>query len=118
MKFNHINLVVADVESAIKLFENHFGFKCEAIKGDNTIAILKGADGFILVIMKSKNSEVIYPDAFHIGFMLNSEEEVIKCYEGLKNGNVAVGKGPGKIRDTFGFYFNFDSLMIEVGYNN
>ncbi|MGY3213344.1 VOC family protein [Mucilaginibacter sp. HD30] len=118
MRLNHINLVVSTVENTVKLFETHFSFKCETIKGDNAIAILKGEDGFILVIMKDKAGEVTYPHAFHIGFMLNSEEEVTKCFESLKNDGITIGRVPGKIRDTFGFYFNFDSLMIEVGYSN
>jgi catechol 2,3-dioxygenase-like lactoylglutathione lyase family enzyme len=118
MVLNHINLVVADVEASIKLFETHFNFKCEAVKGDNAIAILKGSDGFTLVLMTNKMGAVEYPDAFHIGLMLSSEEEVTRCFESLKNGGIALGKDPGKIRDTFGFYFNFDSFMIEVGYSN
>jgi predicted enzyme related to lactoylglutathione lyase len=116
MKLNHINLVVSNVAGAIKFFETYFSFKCTGIKGDNIVAILKGTNDFTLVIMTNKNGQTTYPDAFHIGFMLDSEEEVIKTYDTLKNGAVAVGQEPGKIRDSFGFYFNFDNIMIEVGH--
>lgn len=116
MKLNHINLVVSNVEEAVKLFETYFNFKCTGIKGDNAIAVLKGADEFTLVIMNSKADDTTYPAAFHIGFMLSSEEDVKKTYDQLKNGGIEVGKEPGKIRDSFGFYFNFDKMMIEVGH--
>jgi catechol-2,3-dioxygenase len=116
MKLNHINLVVSNVANAIKLFETYFGFTCTGIKGDNIVGILKGADNFTLVIMTDKNGPATYPGAFHIGFMLDSEEEVTKTYNALKNGGVAVGQEPKKIRDSFGFYFNFDNIMIETGY--
>lgn len=116
MKLNHINLVASDLAEAIKLFEGYFNFKCTSIKGDNVLAILKNPDDFTLVIMKDKNGQVTYPDAFHIGFMLDSEIEVIKTYEALKAAGIFVGQEPRKIRDSFGFYFNFDKLMIEVGH--
>ena len=116
MKLNHINLVVSNVADAIRLFETYFSFKCTDIKGDNVIAILKGANDFTLVIMTDKNRQVTYPDAFHIGFMLNSEIEVTQTYGTLKNDGIVVGQEPGKIRDSFGFYFNFDNIMIEVGH--
>src|SRR5215831_14613991 len=113
MKLNHINLVVSNVADTIKLFETYFNFKCTSIKGDNAIAILKGVDDFTLVIMTDKNERATYPHAFHIGFMLNSEEAVTKTYAHLKNGGIAVGQEPKKIRDSFGFYFNFENIMIE-----
>jgi len=116
MKLNHINLVVSNVADAIKLFEKHFNFKCTDIKGDNIVAILKGAEDFTLVIMTDKNGQTTYPNAFHIGFMLDSEDEVMKTYTALKNGGIEVGQEPRKIRDSFGFYFNFDNIMIEVGH--
>jgi catechol 2,3-dioxygenase-like lactoylglutathione lyase family enzyme len=115
MKLNHINLVVANVADTIKLFETYFSFKCTTIKGDNIVAILKGADDFTLVVMTDKDGRAAYPKAFHIGFMLDSEEEVAKTYNTLKNGGVEVGQEPREIRDGFGFYFNFDNIMIEVG---
>lgn len=116
MKLNHINLVVSNVVEAIHLFETYFNFKCIDIKGDNIVAILKGADDFTLVIMTNKNGQSVYPDAFHVGFMLDSEEEVIKTYDTLKSDGVVIGQEPKKIRDSFGFYFNYDSVMIEVGH--
>jgi len=116
MKLNHINLIVSNVAEATNLFETYFNFKCIEIKGDNIVAILKGADDFTLVIMKDKNGKPIYPNAFHIGFMLHNTNAVIETYEKLKNGGVAVGQEPGKIRDSFGFYFTFDNIMIEVGH--
>ena len=115
MKLNHINLVVSNVAEAIKLFETYFGFKCTETKGDNIAAILKGTDDFTLVIMTSRNGEATYPDAFHIGFMLDSKEEIIKNYNSLKNGGISVGQEPRKIRESFGFYFNFDNIIIEIG---
>ena len=115
MKLNHINLVVTEVAAAVQLFERYFGFKCIGIKGDNIIAILKGIDDFTLVIMTSKESGIRYPQAFHIGFMQENNDVVTRIYDQLKSGNIEVGDGPRKIRDSFGFYFNFDNVMIEVG---
>ena len=116
MKLNHINLVVADVAETIRLFETYFNFKCTGIKGENSIAVLKGADDFTLVIMANKDGEAIYPKAFHIGFMLNDPDSVTQIYQQLKNDGIAIGQEPKKIRDSFGFYFNFDSIMIEIGH--
>lgn len=116
MKLNHINLVVSNVAEAIVFFETYFNFKCTGIKGDNVVAILKGADDFILVIMTNKEGKAIYPDAFHVGFMLDNTNAVTETYEKLKSGGIDVGQEPRKIRDSFGFYFIFDTLMIEVGH--
>ena len=116
MKLNHINLVVSNVADAINIFETYFNFKCTDIKGDNIVAVLKGADNFTLVIMTNKDGQVNYPDAFHIGFMLTDTNGVTETYEKLKKGGIAVGQEPRKIRDSFGFYFTYDNIMIEVGH--
>jgi len=116
MKLNHINLVVSNVAEAVTFFETYFNFKCTDIKGDNIVAVLKGADDFTLVIMTNKEGNPIYPDAFHIGFMLDNTKAVTATYENLKRGSIVVGQEPRKIRNSFGFYFNFDNIMIEVGH--
>lgn len=116
MKINHLNLVVSNVTEAISFFEAYFNFKCHDIKGDYIVAVLKDTEDFTLVLMTNKEGKAVYPDAFHIGFMLDSIGAVEEIYNRLKGGGVSVGQQPQKIRDSFGFYFNFDSLMIEVGH--
>lgn len=116
MKLNHINLVVADVAATIQLFEKHFNFRCTETKGNGIVAILKAPDGFTLVIMKPKNMEFEYPQAFHIGFMQDNIQQVSAIYLKLKEAGINVGEEPKNIRDSFGFYFTFDKIMIEVGY--
>jgi len=116
MKLNHINLVVSNVEDAIIFFETYFNFTCIEIKGENIVAVLIGSDGFTLVLMKNKSGAPAYPEAFHIGFMQNSKDEVIEIFQKLKIADFVGGQEPKKIRDSFGFYFHYQHLMIEVGY--
>ncbi|MEO6229513.1 MAG: VOC family protein [Ferruginibacter sp.] len=116
MKLNHINLVVSNVAEAILFFETYFDFKCTSVIGDNIVAVLKDSDNFTLVLLKNKEGNAIYPDAFHIGFMLNSTDKVAETYQKLLNGGIVLEQEPKKIRDSFGFYFNFENLMIEVGH--
>jgi len=118
MYLNHLNLTVTNVSEAIYLFETYFDFKCIEIKGYNMVAVLKGADDFELVLMNANMNQKgghSYPDAFHIGFMLDDPQYVTKIYKKLKAGGITLERLPQKIRDNFGFYFHFDNIMIEVG---
>lgn len=113
MVLNHLNLPMPDVAKAIVFFETCFGFTCVEQKGDAALAVLRGADGFILVLMRAKE-EPFYPKFFHIGFLQQDQPSVDRVFEHLKNYPGLEVPVPGKIRDTYGFYFHFDSLMIEV----
>ncbi len=116
MPLNHLNLPVQSVVSATALFTTHFGFQLQEITGNNAIAILRGSDGFMLVLMaaSAKNGSAVFPDAFHIGFLLDSKEQVFATWQSLKDSGVGVGREPANIRDTVGFYFNAEGIMIEV----
>lgn len=114
MKLNHINLVVNNVAEAIRLFETYFGFKCIEIKGEKIIAILSDEGDFTLVLTKAKDGHAKYPESFHIGFLQSNAEEVNQLYLQLKSAGLIGEKEPRKIRDSFGFYFNFENIMIEI----
>ena len=116
MKLNHLNLVVTNDAAARQFFEKYFDFKCVETKGNDAIAVLKGSDDFTLVMMNPKDNGPDYPKAFHIGFMQESLQQVSDIFTKLKNDGVDVGQEPKNIRDSFGFYFTFDNIMIEVGY--
>lgn len=114
MTINHINLIVTDVNNAISFFETYFKFKCTLVKGDQVIAILKNSADFTLVLMADTTQNVVYPKNFHIGFMLNTTTEVEKIYQQLKTGNIVIAQEPKKIRNSFGFYFYFENILLEV----
>jgi predicted enzyme related to lactoylglutathione lyase len=119
MTINHLNLPVSNVPEAITFFESYFDFKCTQTKGDNMIAVLRNAADFTLVLMSSqmnRNGNNTYPDAFHIGFILDSIAQVNETYLKLKTGGIQLDREPQKIRDSFGFYFYFDNLFIEIGH--
>jgi catechol 2,3-dioxygenase-like lactoylglutathione lyase family enzyme len=118
MKLNHINLPVEDVATTSRFFEQYFDFTCTETKGDNVLAVLKGEDDFTLVLMSkafNRNAEISYPEAFHIGFLVNSNEQVDKIYQRLIAGGVTLDKSPGQIRGQYGFYFMAPGdLLTEV----
>ena len=118
MKLNHINLPVTDVEQSKLFFEQYFNFNCTEVKGDNALAVLKGADGFVLVLMSQafNKSEVNdFPSAFNIGFLLESKEEVSAQYGKLKSGGIQLANEPANMRGVFGFYFMAPgNVLVEV----
>lgn len=116
MQLNHINLCVPDVTNARQFFEKYFGFTCTAEKGEGIIAVLKGGDDFLLVLSKLRdNGTTLYPQDFHIGFMQQTQQQVLDIYNNLKAGGITVEREPKKIRDSFGFYFMAPgNIMIEV----
>lgn len=119
MKLNHLNLTVSDVVAVSTLFEKHFEFTCVDRKGDNMLVVLYGKDDFILTLMSdtfNKNGSNSYPEAFHFGFILSSEEDVTALYHQLKADGLTIERAPAKIRNSFGFYFHYNGLMIEIGY--
>ncbi len=116
MQLNHINLVVTDVPAAIRLFEHHLGFTCIDNRR-NVIAVLTGSNNFVVVLWSSalnKTDHVAYPENFHIGFYQENKESVLALYEKLKSDQLTFDSEPRKMRNTFGFYFRFDSLLIEI----
>lgn len=116
MTINHVNLVVTDVQNTVDFFEKYFEFRCELVKGENVIAVLENKENFTLVVMNNKNGDTTYPKDFHIGFMLESTEAVDGLYDKLIGGKIEITQAPKKIRDSYGFYFYFDNLFIEVGH--
>ncbi len=117
MKLNHINLPVKDVTAARAFFETYFDFRSVDVKLNDTLSVLKGTDGFTLVIMSEKlnqNGNSVYPDAFHVGFFLETNTDVIAMFDRLKAGGITLTQEPQLIRKTFGFYFHYQGILIEI----
>lgn len=118
MNLNHINLVVKEVDQAVHLFTHGLGFSL-IVNRSSKMAILENDHNFALVIwgqVLNKKEEVPeYPENFHIGFYQPDKEAVWELYNKLKEEeSLKLEAGPRKIRNTFGFYFYFEQLMIEI----
>lgn len=118
MSLNHINLVVKEVDQAVHLFTHCLGFSL-LVNRNSKMAVLENDHNFALVIwgqVLNKKEEVPeYPENFHIGFYQPDEEAVWEMYTKLKEEeSLKLEAEPRKIRNTFGFYFYFEQLMIEI----
>lgn len=121
MNLNHINLVVKEVDRAVYLFTHYLGFSL-IMNRNSKMAVLESNHQFVLVLwgqeLNRKDGIPKYPENFHIGFYQENEESVWEIFNRLKEEqNLKLEAKPRKIRNTFGFYFCFEQLMIEISVN-
>lgn len=117
MQLNHLSLAVPDVPATAAFVCRYLSFTLLEDKGGK-IAVLKGAGGFILVLTTLRAEDSAYPSDFHFGFMLDSPDAVTRVYETLIADGWSIGRAPGKIRDSFAFYFHMPgSVMVEISCN-
>ena len=116
LQLNHLNLAVSDVTEARRFFETYFDFKCVDTKGADALAILEGQGGFTLVLSNlDKTTSPVYPKDFHIGFILDSPEQVQHVFAQLQAGGVEMPHQPREMRGSFIFYCRvLDSILLEV----
>lgn len=122
MKLNHINLTVHDVKETVQFFEQYFHFKCAEVKGDNALAVLYGADGFCMVIATNAFNRLgnnRFPDAFHVGFFVESPELVDQKYQELIAGGEVAEHTPRNMHGSYGFYLHAPgNILVEVSCPN
>jgi len=121
MNLNHINLVVKEVDKAMHLFTHYLGFSL-IVNRNSKMAVLENGHQFVLVLwgQELNRQERIpeYPENFHIGFYQEDEDAVREMYNRLKEvDGLKLESEPKKIRNTFGFYFWFEQLMVEISVN-
>ena len=115
MQLNHLNLAVPNIAEARHFFETVFGFHCVDTKGD-ALAVLEGQDGFTLVLSHlDKDDAIIYPKDFHIGFILETQEQVQATFERLQSAGINLPHPPRIMRGSFIFYCRvLDTVLLEV----
>ena len=118
MRLNHVNLVVEDLNGAQDFFRRFFGFVLLDRKGD-AVAIMDDGDGFTLVLSNALafggEVPVLYPEGFHVGFILETREAVDRVHERLGAAGVDAGRGPRPMRESYGFYFEaLGGILFEI----
>ena len=115
MRLNHIDLCVPDVAAATAFFTLGFDFQVVNIVGDHEMAILRGDDGFIVVLSAEANAA--YPAAFHIGFLQDSREAVRRAYVRLLDAGIDVPSAPSEQYGALVFYCHIPGgVPVEISY--
>ena len=115
MQLNHLDLSVPDVAAAAAFFIDGFDFTLTDTRGNGGMAIMTGADGFVLVLTRCV--EPCYPKTFHIGFLQPSAQAVMHAYQRLIAAGIAVPNAPAQMRGSLLFYCHVPGgILVEVGH--
>lgn len=115
MKLNHVDLQVSDVSQAREFFETYFGLRC-AYQRREEIALLEDEAGFSLGVSNLFHSPPpAYPPDFHVGFILEKEDDVRAIYDRMKAAGVPIKAELGIGGPNIYFMcLGPDSIMVEV----
>ena len=107
MKLNHINLPVGDVGATRDFFATYFGMKVEFELPRNVMAMMRDDAGLVLNVshFDKKGGEVQYHPDFHVGFLVDSNEEVDAVRARLVAGGLEVDAPKRRQGGRYGFYF-------------
>jgi catechol 2,3-dioxygenase-like lactoylglutathione lyase family enzyme len=113
VKLNHIDLQANDVPATAAFFERHFGFEILGNRHSAAIIILRGEDGFSLVLQRGAPGEA-YPEGFHVGFLVDDVAAVEAAHARL----AAAGAAPGPVtrnnRGTMFYLHAPGAILVEV----
>lgn len=114
MRLNHVNLTVTDVLAAAAFLENYFGL--ENGGGNAGMAFLSDDAGMVVTLMKAgRNASAAYPETFHIGFFIDSEETVDRVNARLRADGFDVAP-PERNNHAYGFYVTAPGgFTVELG---
>ena len=108
MKLNHINLPVGDVGATKDFFAQYFGMKVEFELPKNVMAMLRDDAGLLLIVShfrKGEAGDVPYHPDFHVGFLVDSNDEVDATRARLVAGGLDVEAPKRRQGGRYGFYY-------------
>ena len=113
MPLNHLNLAVSNVGQTQQLLEKYFGLA--VLTSSPALAVLTDEHGFTLTLSNfKKDTEVVYPADFHIGFVQQTVGQVNELYHRLTTDGFVLD-APRKFHGFWTFYWREPGgLLIEV----
>ena len=113
MKLNHLDVQVGDVQATVLFFERYFGFALTTSRTSPAIAVLRGDDGFVLVVQRKKHDEETFPPDFHFGFLVDDVATVERLHRELASGGEHVSAIDVNARGTM-VYCRHAGFLVEV----
>jgi catechol 2,3-dioxygenase-like lactoylglutathione lyase family enzyme len=117
MQLNHLDLPVPDVRATADFFIRFFGFKLDAVKGNDGMAILKGDGGVVLVLTRRSDDSPAFAKTFHVGFLVPSPQEVPGVHRQLSEGGCTDLSPVSSMRGSTLLYCHAPGgVLVEVGH--
>ena len=116
MKLNHLNLTVSDVPAAHRFLEKYFGLRgFNGMEPREGMSFMSDDGGMLLALFRSAKGAIAkYPAGFHVGFIQESEEQVSRINQRLRDDGYEVPK-PARLHGSWTFYFEAPGgFLIEV----
>lgn len=117
MTLNHIHIGTKDIKKSAEFYSTLFGFKK---KFDHDPGIFLDNEAGFLIAIDLVDEIPNFPSWFHFGFCLNTEAEVQKIYQKVKEMKVKIARDMMAEKDQFAsvFIFDPDGYKIEVSWYN
>ena len=90
LRLNHANLPVTEVAALRDFFVRHFAFTEIATRGRDAMTVMRGADGFVLNLMRA-SATADYPRNFHVGFFVDTADDVHAKHAELRAAGIDAG---------------------------
>lgn len=112
MQLNHLDLQVSDVLVTVDFFERLFGLQLRSSRTSPAIAILSDGRDFVLVLQRHANP--VYPAGFHIGFLVDDVDTVLRFHERAPGAGFPVSEVDVNNRGTMVYCRAPDGYAVEV----
>ncbi|HEU4752746.1 MAG TPA: VOC family protein [Armatimonadota bacterium] len=117
MNLNHLNLTVTSPAETSRFLQKYFGMRPlgEPPADNASMAFVTDDNGMVLSLLRGKRGvEIVYPPAFHVGFIQPSEERVNEIHQRLLADGFDVPP-PDRLHGSWTFYFQAPGgFTIEV----
>lgn len=117
MTLNHVHLGTKDIGACIAFYREYFGFEKKFDHGSGVFLTNKA--GFLIAVDPVEAVPVL-PEWYHLGFCLNSQDEVFAIYEKMKTGKANIVRDMRAHADEFASFFakDPDGNKLEVSWHN
>jgi len=116
VKLNHLNLTVSNVPDTHHFLEKYFGLQgYNGMSPREAMSFMSDESGMLLALFRAAKGTVAkYPPGFHIGFIQDSEEQVNRINQRLRDDGYDVPK-PARLHGSWTFYFEAPGgFLVEV----
>ena len=117
MTLNHIHIGTKDLKKSVDFYASLFGFKKKFDHGEGVF--IENSSGFLIAI-DPVNELPKFPDWYHLGFCLKSEQEALEMYKKCKMLDVKIARDLVQEKDQYASFFVLDpdGNKIEISWHN